>query len=812
MEKSIKQIILNGAKSLNKNVLSATAFKINSFEFLKFVRKQLGSYILDKEIADIAYKLSSFAGNVQNIARLILSFKKTSEQDLFEELKSLKVPLISKKWNKEAWFELYIKDKKAAEFLPYADKIENLSLNLKHISNEEVENLSIDTVESNFVYLKYPFLKLKQNFLESIKFQKQELQKELQSKEQPNYKNAIRIQNKLQKSDLIINYSILCAKLDISEASFMLGIDLILSRDIDYKSILPKVFIDGEEIGHKDYYLTSLKETDPRFLLIGKYTDSEQYIGGEEEDILIGSFNNPAFGIYAIFKKGGAYFKGDNDDIIIAHSIAYLSRGRGKDKNYAFLNSFERSDKEADKLMEAFYNRLAENLNVEKVIIGMGGDIPQENFFLFNTYHLHSDILEVENDYTYLIKDKEFSCKHKLVTLFKALKCRAIKSNNLNFERIYEEFSKVIKDLNSTMKTSAYIKFMLLSLSNRSIPSKKLESVIVEYITKLNNVQLKLLCFKSIWHERKSILKQALKVALLKIQSIEFKKHLIKLCIMKKNYRFVNAILHSFKNENDINECLLFVLTSDLGEFKCTTLIEKRECLNNIVELSSYEVLIAALLKLKDSYEKGMLLLLVILKIKGNEFIELFEKKFNVKIRNIFELNVYLASVYILECLEYVIGDIEKVFLITEFLDEGDDSSVSDQNIEAVCASLIETMDDPSLLLRPAADFKSLALKVVGHKNFKKDIIKSFNESKLLDIGLYALENSNNNIENIKVFNKIVQSISANARKRLYIDLLKEQSKLPAVLKKLIPIELQFKALNTAINTKNKTTIGSIIR
>ncbi len=112
-------------------------------------------------------------------------------------------------------------------------------------------------------------------------------------------------------------------------------------------SLLPEIFIDGDTLGHPNFYLTKLDEKDPRGFFLGEMTSCCQSIGSQGQDCALHGMTS-AFGGFYVWKQ-----KTDGkicaNDTIVAQSWAWI----GHDDAIVF-DSFERSRSIHERLVQPF--------------------------------------------------------------------------------------------------------------------------------------------------------------------------------------------------------------------------------------------------------------------------------------------------------------------------------------------------------------------------------------------------------------------------------------------------------------------------
>lgn len=192
--------------------------------------------------------------------------------------------------------------------------------------------------------------------------------------------------------------------------------------DLDKKDAglyIPKIIIDGADIGYPGYYMTKLDPADPRCAVLGELTGCCQSIHGLGRKYTIYGLTNKRAGFYAIFK--GNPNRPSSEDQIYAQSLIWNARGSMSLGHSYYLESLifdtiEYSSSVSDPahmmMAKKFYEAAAEKLlgqktinegeeehfihgrgRVEFVGVGSGGATPNEiGFELWDTPDLARDM------------------------------------------------------------------------------------------------------------------------------------------------------------------------------------------------------------------------------------------------------------------------------------------------------------------------------------------------------------------------------------------------------------------------------------
>jgi len=200
----------------------------------------------------------------------------------------------------------------------------------------------------------------------------------------------------------------------ISEERFNRVLDIFQTCD-KKEDHLPFIVIDGADkaIDQSHYYFTKLPKDDPRGLILGKYTNSCQSIGGNAEAVAIHGMQSDDGGFYVIMKKSTEGKMDPYHDEIVAQSWAWLSEKdnlvfdslelRRLSQAQPFLKFYEQAAHQAIgwKIHRVNDEGESKETRITRVTLGTGGQTPKGLAYekavspeLFRGVSLYDDSME----------------------------------------------------------------------------------------------------------------------------------------------------------------------------------------------------------------------------------------------------------------------------------------------------------------------------------------------------------------------------------------------------------------------------------
>lgn len=176
------------------------------------------------------------------------------------------------------------------------------------------------------------------------------------------------------------DFAALASSHGLSQKGFNRGLD-ILAQSGKTTDLMPDIMIDGEKLGHPDYYMQRLAPNDPTGFVLGIITKCCQHLDDQGADCSIYGMTSPYSGFYVWKKKTQGAIT--DKDAIVAQSWAWI----GSDNAIVF-DSFERTKSIHAGLALPFLQQYAhevvgkhtlgnENETVIAVNLGAAGNTPR---------------------------------------------------------------------------------------------------------------------------------------------------------------------------------------------------------------------------------------------------------------------------------------------------------------------------------------------------------------------------------------------------------------------------------------------------